>query len=97
MYQTTTMNKTLIFEDVPTTIKSKVKKKIARTLVIVLCLPGLTAAVFTYPMILLIGLAGFCVLVIVFHATFLIAMLRPRPKKVKLTVIGWNNGGKTGF
>ena len=82
MYQTTTMNKTLIFEDVPTTIKSKVKEKIARTLVIVLCLLGLTAAVFTYPMILLICLAGFCVLAtIVFHATFLIAMLWPRPKK----------------
>jgi hypothetical protein len=82
MYQTTTMEETLIFEDVPTTIKSEAKKKTYRTLVMVLCLLGLTAAVFTYPKILLIGLAGFCVLAtIVFHATFLIAMLRPRPKK----------------
>jgi hypothetical protein len=76
------MNETLIFKDVPTTIKSEAKKKIACTLVLVLCLLGLTAAVFTYPMILLICLAGFCVLAtIVFHATFLIAMLWPRPKK----------------
>ncbi len=82
MSQTTTMNKTLIFKDVPTTIKSEAKKKIARTLVIVLCLLGLNAAVFNYPRILLIGLAGFCVLAtIVFHATFLISMLWPRPKK----------------
>ena len=82
MYQTTTMNKTLICEDIPITIKSEAQKKIARTLVIVLCLLSLTTAVFTYPMTLLIGLAGFCVLgAIVFHATFLIAMLRPRPKK----------------
>ena len=82
MYQTTTMNKTLIIKDVSTTKKSGAKKKIACPLVIVLCLLGLTVAVFTNPMILLIGLAGFCVLAaIVFHATFLIAMLRPRPKK----------------
>ena len=80
MYQTTTMNQTLIIKDVSTTKKSGAK--IACTLVIVLCLLGLTAAVFTNPMILLIGLAGFCVLAaIVFHATFLIAMLRPSPKK----------------
>ena len=80
MYQTATMNKTLIIKDVSTTKKSEAK--IACTLVIVLCLLGLTAAVFTNPMILLIGLAGFCVLAaIVFHATFLIAMLRPSPKK----------------
>ena len=82
MYQTTTMNKTLICENIPITIKSAAQKKIARTLVIVLCLLSLTTAVFTYPKILLIGLAGFCVLgAIVFHATFLIAMLWPRPKK----------------
>jgi hypothetical protein len=82
MYQTTTMNKTLICEDIPITVKSEAQKKIARTLVIVLCLLSLTTAVFTYPKILLIGLAGFCVLgAIVFHATFLIALLRPRPKK----------------
>ena len=82
MYQTATMNKTLIIKDVSTTKKSEAKKKIACTLVIVLCLLGLTVAVFTNPMILLIGLAGFCVLAaIVFHATFLIAMLRPSPKK----------------
>ena len=81
MYQTTTMNQTLIIKDVSTTKKSEAK--IACTLVIVLCLLGLTAAVFTNPMILLIGLAGFCVLAaIVFHATFLIAMLRPSPKKI---------------
>jgi len=82
MYQTTTMNKTLICEDIPITIKSDAQKKIARTLVIVLCLLGLATTVFNYPKILLIGLAGFCVLgAIVFHATFLIALLRPRPKK----------------
>ena len=81
MYQTT-MDKTLICEDVPTAIKSEAKKKIARTLAIVICLLGLAAAVFTYPMTLLIGLAGLCVLAaIVFHAIFLIAMLRPSPKK----------------
>ena len=80
MHQTTTMNQTLIIKDVSTTKKSEAK--IACSLVIVLCLLGLTAAVFTNPMILLIGLAGFCVLAaIVFHATFLIAMLRPSPKK----------------
>ena len=80
MYQTTTMNQTLIIKDVSTTKKSEAK--IACTLVIVLCLLGLTAAVFTNPMILLIGLAGFCVLAaIVFHAIFFIAMLRPSPKK----------------
>ena len=82
MYQTTTINKTLICEDTPITIKSDAQKKIARTLVIVFCLLGLASTVFIYPKILLIGLAGFCVLgAIVFHATFLIAMLRTRPKK----------------
>ena len=82
MYQTTTMDKIVIYEDIPTTIKSEAKNNIARSLVIVLCLLGLATAVFTYPMALLIGLAGLCVLAaIVFHATFLIAMLRPRPKK----------------
>ena len=82
MYQTTTMDKTVICEDIPNTIKSEAKNNIARSLVIVLCLLGLAIAVFTYPMALLIGLAGLCVLAaIVFHATFLIAMLRPRPNK----------------
>jgi hypothetical protein len=82
MYQTTTMDKTLIYEDIPTTIKSEAKNNITRLLVIALCLLGLATAVFIYPMALLISLAGLCVLAaIVFHAAFLIAMLRPRPKK----------------
>ena len=82
MYQTTTMNENLIFENAPTTIKIEAKKKIARTLVIVLCLIGLAAAVFTYPKILLIGLAGFCVLAATaLNVGFLVAMLWPRPKE----------------
>jgi len=81
MYQTTTMNENLIFENAPTTIKSEAKKKIARTLVTVLCLMGLAAAVFTYPKILLIGLAGFCVLAATaLNVGFLIAMLWPTKK-----------------
>ena len=76
------MDKTLVCEDVPTTIKSKTKKKIARTHLIVICLIGLAAIVFTYPIALLISLAGLCVLAsIIFHVTFLIAMLRPGQKK----------------
>ena len=79
------MEKTLISiisGNVPTTIKSEPKNKIARPLVTLLCLLGLATAIFTYPMALLIGLAVLCVLLaIVYHATFLIAMLRPSPKK----------------
>ena len=79
------MEKTLISiisENVFTAIKSEGKNKIVRPLVTLLCLLGWATAIFTYPMALLIGLAGLCVLlVIVYHATFLIAMLRPRPKK----------------
>jgi Na+/proline symporter len=82
MYQTTTMNKNLITEYAPITIKSEAKKKIARTFVAVLCLLGLAAAFFTSPIVILMGLAGFCVLAaMAFHVTFLIAMLQPRPKK----------------
>ena len=51
-------------------------------LVIVLCLIGLAAAVITYPKILLVGLAGFCVLAAAaLNTGFIIAMLWPKPKK----------------
>ena len=76
MYQSTTMNKTLIYEDTPVS-----KKKIALTVSAVVFLLCLAAVFFVNPKIFLVGLAGFCVLAaLTYHAAFLTALFRPAPK-----------------
>jgi len=84
MYQTATINRNLIVKHEPVVVKKAAKKMFVNAAVVILCILGLVTAFVAEPMILLFGLAGFCVLAsMAFYGAFLMALLTPtqEPKK----------------